>query len=48
MTLQEVCAVLGRSENTILHSFQRTQKNLRKKGIILSKKGRYPDIKYEV
>ena len=39
MTLQEVCKRLGKSESTIINSFYRTQKNLKKKGIILLKEG---------
>ena len=39
MTLQEVCRRLGNSESTIINSFYRTQKNLKKKGIILLKEG---------
>ena len=39
MTLQEVCRRLGKSESTIINSFYRTQKNLKKKGIILLKEG---------
>lgn len=39
MTLKEICKILGKSESTILNAFPRTQKNLRKKGIILEKQG---------
>lgn len=39
MTLQEVCKVLGKSESTIVNAFKRTQINLQKKGIILTKEG---------
>ena len=39
MTLKEVCKVLGKSETTLITSFKRTQENLRKKGIILTKEG---------
>ena len=39
MTLQEVCKILGKSEITLMSAFNRTQKNLRKKGIILLKNG---------
>lgn len=39
MTLQEICKILGRSETTLISAFRRTQKNLRKKGIILTKEG---------
>ncbi len=39
MTLQEVCKILGKSENTLINAFKRTQTNLAKKGIILTKEG---------
>lgn len=39
MTLQEVCKILGKSETTLITSFNRTKKNLAKKGIILTKDG---------
>lgn len=39
MTLKEVCKKLGKSESTIINSFYRTQKNLQKKGIFLTKEG---------
>ena len=39
MTLQEVCRVLGKSEGTIKKNFKRTQENLAKKGIILTRAG---------
>ena len=39
MTLQEVCKILGKSEITLTSAFNRTQENLRKKGIILLKNG---------
>lgn len=39
MTLQEVCKVLGKSEITLINAFKRTQENLAKKGIILTKEG---------
>jgi transposase len=39
MTLKEVCKKLGKSESTIINSFYRTQKNLQKKGILLTKEG---------
>lgn len=39
MTLQEVCKMLGKSESTIVNAFKRTQINLRKKGIILTREG---------
>jgi hypothetical protein len=39
MTLHEVCKVLGKSETTLIASFNRTKANLEKKGIILIKEG---------
>lgn len=48
MNLKEVCALLGKSEATILNSFPRTQANLKKRGIILMKWGRGKDAEYEV
>ena len=37
MTLKEVALVLGKAESTIYKNFTRTQRNLEKKGIILTK-----------
>ena len=48
MTLQEVCRVLGKSESTLKKSFKRTQENLAKKGIILTKTGIGETAIYEV
>lgn len=48
MTLQEVCKVLGKSESTIKNAFKRTQDNLAKKGIILTKEGTGKDAIYEI
>ena len=48
MTLQEVCKVLGKSENTLINAFIRTQKNLAKKGIIITKEGRGKNAKYNI
>ena len=48
MTLQEVCRILGKSENTLKRNFKRTQENLAKKGIILTKKGIGETAVYEV
>lgn len=48
MTLQEVCKVLGKSESTIKNAFKRTQDNLAKKGIILTKEGTGKDAVYEI
>lgn len=46
MKLDEVCKVLGKSESTIKNAFKRTQKNLAKKGIILTKEGVGKDAEY--
>lgn len=48
MTLKEVAALLGKSESTLIYSFQRTQANLRKKGILLMKWGRGKNAEYEI
>lgn len=48
MTLQEVCKILGKSETTLITSFLRTQQNLAKKGIILSKEGRGKNAIYYI
>lgn len=48
MTLQEVCKVLGKSENTLINAFHRTQQNLAKKGIILTKIGRGKNANYSI
>lgn len=48
MTLQEVCKILGKSENTLINAFIRTQKNLAKKGIILTKEGRGKKAEYNI
>ena len=48
MTLQEVCKKLNLSEATIQHSFVRTQKNLAKKGIKLTRKGRGENAVYKI
>lgn len=48
MNLQEVCKILGKSENTILHAFNRTQNNLLKHGIKLTRTGRFPNIEYNI
>ena len=34
MTLQELCQMTGKSENTLKNSFNRTKENLAKKGIL--------------
>ena len=46
MTLQEVCKILGKSETTLIGSFNRTQNNLAKKGIILIKEGQGKNANY--
>ncbi len=48
MTLQEVCKVLGKSESTLQNSFKRTQENLLKKGIQLTKEGIGKTAIYEI
>lgn len=48
MTLQEVSLKLGKAESTIQHAFSRTQKTLAKKGIFLTKEGRWPNIIYNL
>ena len=39
MTLTLLCRILGKSEATLLHNFNRTKENLAKKGIIIEKNG---------
>lgn len=48
MTLTEVCRILGKSEITLITSFKRTQENLAKKGIILTKQGRGKQAIYNI
>ena len=48
MTLQEVCKILGKSENTLITSFNRTKANLEKKGIILIKEGIGKNAQYYI
>ncbi len=48
MTLQEVCKVLGKSETTLIGSFNRTKNNLAKKGIILIKEGQGKNANYTI
>lgn len=48
MTLQEVCKILGKSETTLISAFNRTQQNLKKKGIILTKKGQGKNADYTI
>lgn len=46
MTLQELCQMTGKSENTLKNSFNRTKDNLAKKGILISKIGRGENTEY--
>ena len=46
MTLQELCQMTGKSENTLKNSFNRTKENLAKKGIFISKIGRGENAEY--
>ncbi len=48
MTLQEVCQILGKSETTLIGSFNRTKKNLKKKGIVLIKNGQGKNADYQI
>ena len=48
MTLQEVCKQLGKSETTLIASFNRTAENLKKKGIILTKTGQGKNADYSI
>lgn len=48
MTLQELCRLIGKSENTLKSSFNRTKKNLEKKGIIINKSGRGDNADYSI
>lgn len=48
MTLQEICKILGKSETTLISAFRRTQKNLKKKGIILTKEGEGRNANYTI
>ena len=48
MTLQEVCQILGKSETTLIGSFNRTKENLAKKGIILIKEGQGKKANYTI
>jgi AraC-like DNA-binding protein len=48
MTLKEVCKALGKSESTLKNAFKRTQENLAKKGIILTKEGIGRDANYTI
>ena len=46
MNLQEVCKILGKSETTLIGSFNRTKENLAKKGITLIKEGQGKKANY--
>ena len=48
MTLEEVAEELGKCKKTIYYNLARTQKNLAKKGIILSKWGWGKNAEYEI
>lgn len=48
MTLQEVCKILGKSETTLISAFNRTQANLKKKGVILTKEGYGKNADYTI
>ena len=48
MTIQEVALYLGKSEITLKTKFKRTQENLKKKGIILIKKGYGKNADYQI
>lgn len=46
MTLKELSIRLGKSEKTLKYGFNRTKKNLEKKGIIITKIGRGSSASY--
>lgn len=48
MTLEELAKEVGKSEKTLYKQWKRTQINLAKKGIIITRWGRGQDIEYEV
>lgn len=48
MTLKEAAATLGLSESTLKHGFPRTQRNLKKKGILLMKWGYGKQAEFEI
>ena len=48
MTLQEICKILGKSETTLIGSFNRTKRNLEKKGIVLIKEGQGKNANYDI
>lgn len=48
MTLQELCKIINRSENTLKRSFNRTVEVFKKKGIIITKTGIEPNADYQI
>lgn len=48
MTLSELAQMLGKSEITLISSFKRTQENLKKKGILITKIGRGKNADYQI
>lgn len=48
MTLEELAQILGKSEITLISSFKRTQENLKKKGILITKIGRGKNADYQI
>ena len=48
MTVTELAFMLGKNESTLLRNFSRTQKNLEKKGIIITKWGKGKNAEYEI
>ena len=48
MTLQELCKIINRSENTLKRSFNRTVEAFKKKGIIITKTGIEPNADYQI
>ena len=48
MTLSALAQMLGKSEITLISSFKRTQENLKKKGILITKTGRGENADYQI
>ena len=48
MTLKEVALLLGYSEQTLKDQFPKTQRHLKKRGILLMKWGRGENATYEI
>ena len=48
MDLKEAARTLRISEKTLYYNFKRTQDNLLKEGILLSRWGRGKDVEYEI